>query len=276
MAFPVLLPLAFVVTGMDVEKAPSLEEVAMKKRKKKSKKGVYRPKIEIDVVFKRSTPPAAKKAAATPKKRCPRTKKAGKEGLALGGEESLVVGVAGGGVDGAGGSCMEGVVLAGEGSVLLREIGVGIGGRKDEGGGVEVEKKGEEERAEVKRKVGEEGVEMGRVEEVGMVEDGTPPPKPMAMELRLTRTYLRRNGLSAKRCLDFGLGKSDDRVLQVAEGEGIAVAEGRVGEMIVEKEEEARAAPPMRKPRTKRAGLVKLDYANPGESSSLLSKKQEF
>lgn len=198
----------------------SLEEAAVKKRKKSGKKGVYRPKIQIDVVFRRSTPPAAKKA--------------GKEGVAL----------------------------AGERSVLSPEIGVGIGGRRGEGGGVEVEKKVEEERAEARRRVGEGGVEMVRVEEVGTgtEEDGTPPPKPMAM----TRTCLRRNGPNAKRCLDFGLGKSNDQVLRVA-----AAAEARVGEEAM--------APPMRKPRTKRARSVKRDYANPaGEWSSLLSKNKSF
>lgn len=256
--------LGFVVAGPDAGKAPPLEAAAVMKRKKKSKKGVYRPKIQIDVVFKRSTPPPAKKAAMQPKKRYMREKKAGKDGLA--------VGVAGGEDDGTGGSCMEGVVLAGEGSVLLPEIGVGIG--------VEVEKEVDEERVDVKKKVGEEGIEMVKDVEVGMEEDGTPPPKPVAVERRLTRTYLRRDGLNAKRCLDFGLGNSDDQVLPVAEGEAIAVAEARVGEVIVEDEKEAMASS-MRKPRTKRArtkqaGLVKLDYANPGEWSSLLSKNKSF
>lgn len=270
-AFLVLLfvptVLGFVVAGPDAGKAPPLEAAAVKK-KKKSKKGVYRPKIQIDVVFKRSTPPPVKKAVTQPKKRYTRKKKAGKDGLALGGEDSAVVGVAGGDDDGAGGSCMEGVVLAGERSVLLPEIGVGIG--------VEVEREVEEERVEVKKKVGEEGIEMVKDVDVGMEEDGTPPPKPAAMERRLTRTYLRRNGLNAKRCLDFGLGKSDDQVLPVAEGEVIAVAEARVGEVIVEDEKET-VASSMRKPRTKRAtGLVKLDYANPGEWISLLTKNKSF
>lgn len=252
-AFHAFLVLLFAPTvlgcdaaGPDVGKAPSLEAATVQKRKKKSKKGVYRPKIQIDVVFKRSTPAAAKK-------RCTRKKKAGKDGLALGGEDSVVVGVAGGEDDGAGGSCMEGVVLAGERPVLLPEIGVGIG--------VEGEKKVEGERVEVKKKVGDEGIEMVKDVEAGMEEDGTPPPKPMAMERRLTRTYLRRNGLNAKRCLDFGLGESDDQVLPVAEA--------RVGEVIVADEKETMDSS-MRKPRTKRAttkraGLVKLDYANPGE-----------
>lgn len=264
----VLSILGLVVAGVDVGETLAIE-AASKKTKKKSKRGVYRPKIQIDLIFKRSTAQAAAKTAEVTLKKYTRKKKAGKrvegvgdggkDDLILGGENnSMVEGVDGAKLEGVGVSCMEGVLSASESYIPFLEIG-----------GEVAMKKVEEDR-----------------EEVG-IGDCTPPSAPRALEREFPITYVRRRGLNAKRCLGFGSGRKGVELDHAGESlEKFEFPVGKFGgEVIVGeggKEEEAMVASNFnhmavtRKPRTKRArkaGLVKLISAHPCEWSFLLSRK---
>lgn len=271
MVFPVfclVLSILLVVAGVDVGETLAIEETR-KKLKKKSKRGVYRPKIQIDLVFKRRTVQAPAKTEKATLKKYTRKNKVGKrvedvgdggeDDLILGGENnSMVVGVGGGKIEGVEVSCMEGVFLAGESYVPFPEIG----------GEVAV-KKAEEDR-----------------EEMG-IGDCTPPPAPQALERKFQKTYQRRRGLNVKRCLDFGSGLKGIELEHACESlEKFEFPVGKfTGEMIVGeggKEQEAMVASNFnhvvftRKPRTKRArkaGLVKPFSAHPREWSFLLSRE---